>query len=72
MNYYPTNINNKFELFSEQWQPKVIAEFEPIGCERAGEEEENGRGRTGTGKACVWHSLSRFGPGPAGNLSVHL
>ena len=25
MNYYPTNINNKFELFSEQWQPKVIA-----------------------------------------------
>lgn len=25
MNYYPTNINTKFELFSEQWQPKVIA-----------------------------------------------
>ena len=25
MNYYPTNINNKFELFSERWQPKVIA-----------------------------------------------
>ena len=25
MNYYPTNINDKFKLFSEQWQPKVIA-----------------------------------------------
>ena len=25
MNYYPTNINDKFKLFSQQWQPKVIA-----------------------------------------------
>ena len=25
MNYYPTNINDKFKLFIEQWQPKVIA-----------------------------------------------
>ena len=25
MNYYPTNINDKFKLFGEQWQPKVIA-----------------------------------------------
>ena len=26
VNYKPVNFQQKFELFSEQWQPKVIAE----------------------------------------------
>lgn len=27
MNYQPINLEEKFELFAEQWQPKVIAEM---------------------------------------------
>ena len=27
MSYKPTNFREKFGLFSEQWQPKVIAEM---------------------------------------------
>jgi mannose-6-phosphate isomerase-like protein (cupin superfamily) len=27
MNYHPINLTQKFSLFTEQWQPKVIAEM---------------------------------------------
>ena len=27
MNYRPINFQQKFELFNEQWQPKVVAEM---------------------------------------------
>ena len=27
MNYRPINFRQKFELFNEQWQPKVVAEM---------------------------------------------
>jgi len=38
MNYQPINFKQKLGLFSEQWQPRVIAEIEPRGTLNTGHE----------------------------------